>query len=86
MDHDASQVQYMWIAHVDLCSQQAGVHIELVPVDAPKAKVGSLHPSGGIHSLVNVDPKPCLVIPDEDPQEFVWTESYPRGMHLSEGA
>ena len=86
MDHSASHVQYMWVSQVDLRSQQGGVHRELVPIDTAEAKVGFLNPRGGICPLVDVDPKPCLAVPDEDPQKVFWTESYPSGMHISEGS
>ena len=86
MDHNASCVQYMWISQVDLCAQHSRVHIELVPVDIAKAMVGSLSPSGGINSVVDADPKPCLVVPDEYPQKVFRTESYPSGVYIREGS
>jgi hypothetical protein len=59
------------MAQMDLGSQETGVNIELVPVDASETKVGLWRPSGGVKLLVDADPKPCLVIPDEDPEKVL---------------
>ena len=58
----------MRITQVDLGSQETGVNIELVPVDASEAKVGPEHTSGKFKLLVDADPEPSLVIPDEHPE------------------